>query len=67
MVLKGRFRLDVKDKILYLEDGEALAWAAQRSYGCPISGSVQGQAGWGPGQPGLVEDSPSHSSGIRTE
>ena len=26
----------------------------QRSCGCPISGGVQGQVGWGPGQPGLV-------------
>ena len=22
--------------------------------GCPIPGGVQGQVGWGPGQPGLV-------------
>ena len=22
--------------------------------GCPIAGAVQGQVGWGPGQPGLV-------------
>jgi len=27
---------------------------AQRGCGCPISGGVQGQVGWGPGQPGLV-------------
>jgi len=24
--------------------------------GCPVPGGVQGQAGWGPGQPGLVLD-----------
>ena len=28
--------------------------AAQRGCGCPIPGGVQGQTGWGPGQPGLV-------------
>ena len=28
--------------------------AAQRGYGCPIPGGVQGQVGWGPGQPGLL-------------
>jgi len=28
--------------------------AAQRGCGCPIPGGVQGQVGWGPGQPGLV-------------
>jgi len=27
---------------------------AQRSYGCPIPGGVQGQVGWGPGQPELI-------------
>ena len=27
---------------------------SQRGCGCPISGGVQGQVGWGPGQPGLV-------------
>jgi len=31
-----------------------LAWAAQRSYGCPITGGAQGQVGWDPGQPDLV-------------
>ena len=31
-----------------------LAQAAQRGCGCPIPGGVQGQIGWGPGQPGLV-------------
>ena len=28
--------------------------AAQRACGCPIAGGVQGQVGWGPGQPGLL-------------
>ena len=28
--------------------------AAQRGCGCPNAGGVQGQVGWGPGQPGLV-------------
>jgi len=28
--------------------------AAQRGCGCPVPGGVQGQVGWGPGQPGLV-------------
>jgi len=31
-----------------------LEQAAQRGCGCPIPGGVQGQVGWGPGQPGLV-------------
>ena len=33
-----------------------LEQAAQRGCGCPIPGGVQGQVGWGPGQPGLVLD-----------
>ena len=31
-----------------------LEQAAQRGCECPIPGDVQGQVGWGPGQPGLV-------------
>ena len=31
-----------------------MAQAAQRRCGRPIPGAVQGQAGWGPGQPELV-------------
>jgi len=34
--------------------GEVLEQAAQRSCGCSFPGVVQGQVGWGPGQPGLV-------------
>jgi len=30
--------------------------AAQRGWGCPGPEGVQGQVGWGPGQPGLVLD-----------
>ena len=33
-----------------------LAQAAQRGCGCFVSGGIQGQVGWGPGQPGLVPD-----------
>ena len=33
-----------------------LEQAAQGGYGCPIPGGVQGQVGWGPGQPSLVLD-----------
>ena len=36
---------------------------AQRSCGCPLPGSVQGQAGQGFDQPGLVEGVPAHGRG----
>jgi len=50
---EGRFRLDIRE-VLYRGSGEVLEQAAQRGCGCPIPGGVQGQVGWGPGQPGLV-------------
>ena len=50
-----RFRLDVSGKFFF-QSGEVLQQAAQRSCECPISGGVQGQVGWGPGQPALVPD-----------
>jgi len=46
------------------EGGEALAQVAQRSCGCPLPGSVQGQVGWGSEQPGLGEDVPAHGRGV---
>jgi len=42
--------------------------AAQGGCGCPIPGGVQGQVGWGHGQPGLVlnveVDSPACGRGV---
>ena len=55
--------MDVKEEILHHEGGEALEQAAQKSCGCLIPGSVQGQVGWGFEQRGLVEGVPSHSRG----
>jgi len=34
--------------------------------GCPIPGSIQGQAGCGSGQPGLLVGDPAHSRGVET-
>ena len=45
--------MDVRGKF-FTESGEVLEQAAQRGCGCPVPGGVQGQVGWGPGQPGLV-------------
>lgn len=54
----------------FSESGEALAQAAQRGCGCPILGGVQGQVGWGCGQPELVLDlvlgNSSCSKGVET-
>ena len=63
---EGRFRLDIQRKF-FTQCGEALAQAAQRSCGCPIPGGVQGQAGWGFGQPGLVGGVPAHGKGLELD
>jgi len=50
---EGRFRLDIRGKFFPMRVVR-LEWAAQRGCRCPVPGGVQGQAGRGPGQPGLV-------------
>jgi len=47
-----------------VREGEALAQVAQRSCGCSLSGSVEGQFGRGFEQPGLVEGVPAHGWGL---
>jgi len=37
----------------------------ERSCGSSIPGGTQGQVGWGPGQPELLNGSPAHSMGLR--
>jgi len=49
------------------EGGEALAQVAQGGCGCPIPGGIQGQAGCGSGQPGLVVGDPAHSRGLELD
>ena len=39
---------------------------AQGGCGCPIPAGIQGQAGCGSGQPGLVVGNPAHSRGVET-
>jgi len=51
-------------KILHRDGGEALAQVAQRSCGCPLLGSVQGQAGRGFEHPALVEGVPACCRGV---
>jgi len=38
---------------------------AQGGCGCPIPGGIQGQAGCGSGQPGLLVGDPAHSRGLK--
>ena len=64
---EGRFRLNVRKKCFpYGKGDEALEQAAKRSYGFPISGGVQGQVRWGPGQHDLLGSNPVPSTGVGT-
>ena len=49
------------EEILCLEGGEALAWTAQRNCECAIPAGIQGQVGWGSGQPDVVGDNPTQA------
>ena len=50
----------------HLEGVDALEQVAQGGCGCPIPGGIQGQAGCGSGQPGLVVGDPAHSREVET-
>jgi len=55
-VREGRFKLDTGE-ILYREIDAVLEQLPREAVDAPsIPGGVQGQVGWGPGQPGLVLD-----------
>ena len=57
---EGRFQLNIRGG----DEGDVtLEQDAQRGCGCPHRGGVQGQAGWGFEQPGLVGDAPAYSGG----
>ena len=62
---QGRFRLNIMRKF-FTQGGDALEQVAQRGCGCPIPGGIQGQAGCGSGQPGLVVGDPAHSKEVET-
>ena len=61
----GRFRLDIRSRF-FTQGGDALEQVAQGGCGHPIPGGIQGQAGCGSGQPGLVVGDPLHSRGVET-
>ena len=63
---QGRFRLDIRRKFFHPESGDALEQVARGRCGCPITGGIQGQAGCGSEQPGLVVGDPVHSGGVET-
>ena len=64
---QGRLRLGIRRKFFHTEGGDTLEQVAQGGCGCPIPGGIQGQAGCGSGQPGLVVGDPAHSRGVETQ
>ena len=64
---QGRFRLDIRRKFFHTEGGDALEQVAQGGCGCPIPGDIQGQAGCGFGQPGLLVGDSAHSRGLELD
>ena len=55
-------------QVLPCEGAEALAQGAQRSCGCPIAGSVQGQVGHrGLEQAALVKGVPARGRGVELD
>lgn len=56
-------QINYQEEILYCESGEALEESSQRNYGCLIPEGVQGQDGWGTGQPNLLPDDGNSANG----
>ena len=61
---KGQIQTRYQEEILYCEGGETLQHVAQRGCEYPLSGSIQGQAGWGCEQPGLERGVPAYGRGV---
>ena len=65
--LKREVQVGDKEEVLPCEGAEALAQGAQRSCGCPIPGSVQGQVGQGLEQLDLEEGVPACGRGLELD
>ena len=61
---QGRFRLDIRRKFFTRRVVTHCSQVAQGVCGCPIPGGIQGQAGCGSGQPGLLVGYPARSRGL---
>ena len=61
-----RFRLDIRKKVFHTKGGDTLEQVAHGGCGCPIPGGIEGQAGCGSGQPGLVIGDPVHRREVET-
>ena len=57
----GEVEAGYYEEVFHTEGGDTLEQVAQGGCGYPIPGGIQGQAGCGCGQPGLVVGDPAHS------
>ena len=63
---EGRFRLDIRKKFFTVRVPRRWSRLPREIVDAPIFGSVQGQAGWGLEQPGLVEGVLAHGGALGT-
>ena len=56
----------MQSDVFHTEGSDTLEQVAQGGCGCPIPGGIQGQAGCGSGQPGLVAGIPVHGREVET-
>ena len=63
----GEVQVGYQEEVFHPEGGDTLEQVAQGCRGHPIPGGIQGQAGCGSGQPGLVVGDPAHSRGLKLD
>jgi len=56
-----------QEEVFHTEGGDTPEQVAQGGCGCPVAGGIQGQAGCGSGQPGLVVGNPAYGRGVETK
>ena len=61
----GEVQVRYQEEVFHSEGGDTLEQVAQGGCGCPIPGGIQGQAGCGSGQPGLMVGGPARSRGLK--
>ena len=54
-------------RVSHTEGGDMLEQVTHRGCGCPIPGRIQGQAGCGSGQLGLVVGNPAHNGALKLD